>query len=1026
MDRRITNPIQNLFVDIEKIISSMEIKDLALAKKYETTESRDAADLWIHAMMEDDSYLTYQYYWKPYMFQLVLPNVKMTNISYWMDNPMNVPLDFREVLLERGRKEFLKSYVERNTYYRMLIGLPSLDADETSFHYLSKSLADQYGVDVKIPIHQLEETVQNQYIHTKEYKDLLASLGEKTYLHYIGSRKIDLFTARRAKDFEIIKYPKNRSDINPTLLKLFGSLYSDYREYVMVILYNRHLEDVYENYRSFMGMIIMAFTLLQVSNKTIELSHSKQYMDDTALHIILSTYGIPDSLRLTSTVRRKLVTNILKLTREKGLDQVYYDLIDILGYEDARISKLILMRNQTGTRFADGSNINDFRNLDVIDARKKQIQSKPVFAQIDLDDQNPYDTIASGKASIHSYNDIVKEDPTWWDTEEVQKIIREYPYSSSDSKYIMIEATIHQMKYLIESIYFTRMLLDNQDFTDRFMIEVPELLGSEPVSLYDLAVYILAATCMNAGLRGTINSNRDELVAIAGFNFDFDRKQFQEYLKHTKYVDREKIMSFLNELSFTNESDICRVFIDIIEPLRLWLTHRISISINRLEYLEYEAIYRALYTYDATKNSFLDDFEIPMKILEEKYEISESDMIAFQHFYPRTISGEAIRLENFFSSRYKDPFIDHAHKIPWYIDLKIDRNGNIEDRGVIYFHDILNAPDVRLLQNPDGTRILTDYNNGEWVVNEEAVEELIRQINHLPENGLSNAYFQIETNVLNGNGKVFREGEPLPASIRSGRYRDILMDKVIMDILGLCDPPTTYLEYLERKNDRLYELLVSNDRFHKNKDAWMEDVMSVVLVMESELNLHLKYFEQSVVGSKLFFKPLVELINHFKSTFVTIAKTGLKYNFSGKMDAGGNSNMLKLFDIIRVVIHYVILGNKGQLSQIGLYDTMPKVRQHIRLEDRSKFIQFGADGFHVSNDKLLIGSLRLVDEMKIKVNGKDVDSDHHSSRWMPGESGIGRWENRESDFTSRSYRKGDHIITHPVDSNAWKDFVEKK
>ena len=136
--------------------------------------------------------------------------------------------------------------------------------------------------------------------------------------------------------------------------------------------------------------------------------------------------------------------------------------------------------------------------------------------------------------------------------------------------------------------------------------------------------------------------------------------------------------------------------------------------------------------------------------------------------------------------------------------------------------------------------------------------------------------------------------------------------------------------------------------------------------------------------------------------------------------------MLKLFDIIRVVIHYVILGNKGQLSQIGLYDTMPKVRQHIRLEDRSKFIQFGADGFRVSNDKLLIGSLRLVDEMKIKVNGKDVDSDHHSSRWMPGESGIGRWENRESDFTSRSYRKGDHIITHPVDSNAWKDFVEKK
>ena len=48
-----------------------------------------------------------------------------------------------------------------------------------------------------------------------------------------------------------------------------------------------------------------------------------------------------------------------------------------------------------------------------------------------------------------------------------------------------------------------------------------------------------------------------------------------------------------------------------------------------------------------------------------------------------------------------------------------------DDRGILYFHDILNSEDVREITNEDGTRIFMDYISNEegWVLNQKAVDE---------------------------------------------------------------------------------------------------------------------------------------------------------------------------------------------------------------------------------------------------------------------------------------------------------------
>lgn len=1029
-DSKQTGPLQNLFSDIKKILEFIEIKDLVEAQTYETIESRDAAEMWINAKLEEDTYITYKKYWTISMFQEVISNARLIDIKFFMENPHNVPLGFRDNLLKRGREAFLNQFEEKNEYYRMLNGLPPIDTPESEFIYLSEPVKNQLHASTD-PVHLLSPLIQNNYMSTQEYKDVINNNPDKKYLKYLGMYKIDIFTARRAHDFDIIRYPLNRSDINPNLINTFSELYDNYREYVMTTLYNENLEGVYENYRTFMKMLIKSFVLLQISNKGLEAYHSRNFLDDSVIHVMLSTYDIPNTLLMTNDIRRKLVINMLKLVREKGTNNIYYDLVDILGYHDIIVSKLMLMKGQQfdkdnnyQTLLNDGNNINTLSSLN-----DDKISVNPYFVQVDLKDTDPYETITSGSAPIHDYHKIIKNDPTWWDLPDTQAILKDSNYTIADSKYVMIEAVIHQIQYIFESIYFTRMILDNKNYTDTFTVEIPEIFGTQSVSIYDLMVFIISATCMANGLTGEIVSEESKLLATAGFNFDLNLDLFNEYLNTTQYVDKERIMSFIKNLTMENSSDINRLFTDVMYPMREWLENKITDSNNRYEFLEYENIYRAFYTYDSSKNNFLDDFEIPMEIIRKKYNLSEDDMIAFKHFYPRTISGEAVTIDKFNASvnesRYRYPFLDRFNLVDWYMHIIIETPYGDDDRGYVYFHDILNSPDLRELTNPDGTRVFMDYEDGEigWQINNQAVEKALEIISKLDEHALNKAYFQVNTPILNSGGKQYDVDDMLPASIRAGIYRDILKEKVLMDMEGLAVPPVTYQEYLYRRNEKLYNLLIEKDRFNLDKDAWFNDVMKIVLAVETELDLHMKYFEQAVVGSDLFFKPLITLINHFKSTYVNIIKTGIRYIFDDKIDTGGNSNMFKLFDEVRFIVSFVTLADSGFDSQFGLFDAEHKAKYHLIIKDRSEILKMTSTGFDAQTREECMGSIRMVDEMKFFKNGKPIDPDGQPSSWYSGEPGTGRWS-MENDILMKARKETVRVTNLPVDLEGWKDFVE--
>lgn len=980
-----TNPLGNLFPQIKLLLSRIVFKDKKRAEKYETTETRGMGRAYLKACLKDDNYVTYYDYWTLPMFQELRPNIRLSEFKRYCASPASVPIKYHELLRDKGREAFLAQYVEKNDYYRMVTGLPNYEDRE--YIYPSDELRAEYGFP-DVPVHELSTYQQIQFMNSEEYSKLIVERPEKEYLLYIGSNRVDLYAARSANDFSIIRYPTRDPEINPVLLSMFANMYPKYREYVMSALYNEQMVDLYLNYREFLGMLIIAITLMQICNSSLEGINSHEFIDDTLIHTVFDMYGIPDSVLFNPDSRRDLSRGLMKLVRDKGTSDVYYDIIKVLGYTNVTISKLMLMRGQNFDEHGVALRTNT-----------------PYFMKANPLDVDPYATVKTSGTEEFKYDEVTGKDPEWWDTPEVRSIINDRKYTSADSKYIVIDGSVSDSDYLFETLYFARMVLDNKNASNSFEFEIPDVLGGEKVSVYDCVLFLICAISMMGEMDATLSRDSEELLASAGFNFEYDRDGLQEFLLGCKYVDVKKLYRFLDNIEIKTVSDLRRVFLDVINPLHKWLERQIAMTDTREQFIEYESIYRALFSYDVTRNRLIDDYQKPMEILMERCSLSDDDMDLFRHFYPHDIDGRAITRSELTSSinntRYSYPFLSDDHQVDWYIDL--------DDRGIVYFYDILNSNDCRELSNGAG-RVFMDWDGNDWVLNDAVMMQAFDAIDSLDDRQLASAALPITEDG-------FASGTKLSDVIRNGSYKNILREKLSLDLAGYSNPPDSYFECLYRENFSLYSILLDGDRFHTNREKWDSDLTAILTAMEKEVGMQLKYLEYSAVGKEMYFRPLIALINHFKSISVRIADTGLKLIFDSKFDPGGTSNMMKLFDSVQFVVHFSTLSNSGYESNFGFYDATHSQRTSIIINDYSqKLREMIGSGFLAQERWKVMGSMHLSDECILYVNGE-------TDGWKSGTPGDGRWA--EDDDVLMKTRIGTRRVRSPeYDLDGWVDYVE--
>lgn len=332
--------VESILNDVRAMVDNIIIKLSYQAELYETADIKREADRYIAASLERDTFNSYRRYPFDVLAKAGISN--LNELYEYNDDKNKIPRDKRPVVLKAMRQTVIDEYVERNDYYRELIGMPSINAPESEWFYLTEEEMLYYEIDEVRPIHDYPKEIQyklERYVIPK----LIALHPDKTYLQHMGSKSVNLVRAREAKNFEIIFTDIN---LDVVFMRAFFETYDFAREYVMSMVYNRVFRERYNLYENFIGMHIMIMTIQRIIVDTIKMGIDRDFYDLISIQKLFNVYGVPFFEDLPLDYQRTIVKNVNMLIRSKSTDKVLYDIANTLFYERVRIYKYFLVKER--------------------------------------------------------------------------------------------------------------------------------------------------------------------------------------------------------------------------------------------------------------------------------------------------------------------------------------------------------------------------------------------------------------------------------------------------------------------------------------------------------------------------------------------------------------------------------------------------------------------------------------------------------------------------------------------------------
>lgn len=585
------NLLRQFYLDFINIIKYNTIKYSAYADKYETIDIKKKADLFIGASLKLDSFNTYYKFSK----DLIKSATKITDsklIEYYSENPSEIPLKYRDSILNLHRKTIIENYVEENNYYRQLNGLPDIETQSYDYIYLPKNIQNECNLPGDIPIHELDSESISILQYIGYIDELRNKYPKRLYLKYLGSNKIDIVTARNAKNFAILKVPNG---ITETVWNSFSFIYEQCREYFMTCIYiteYRHTIDYYDN---FIGLCIMVMAVQQMIMRVIKTAIERDFYDEYCIKLLFESYGVPYDSHMDSYTKRQLMQNLNLLIQNKGTNKVIFDIASILGYDRIKVYKYFLMKTRKW----------DINNLPVEVTKKDPITGEQIpdneamfdvnFQKIYLDDIDTYTSFLS-QNNNSSYGEVVESDPFWVEDDELMKELYDTEYNYVETKYMGISISYRMTNVLFENIYLLRMILDKKEQIPSITLDLPKISLYSPISLFDSVVTLCAMCCKQNGLKGNILTTPSKILHVMGFNFEKDFSLIKKEIRENPYLD-DSLCNFFSESEsfgrYTAEmvnnlfKDFCDLYDVIVEKMST--TNDINV------YYAYKNLYNALY-----------------------------------------------------------------------------------------------------------------------------------------------------------------------------------------------------------------------------------------------------------------------------------------------------------------------------------------------------------------------------------------------------------------------------------------------
>ena len=577
--------------EFKKCIKSMVVKQSVKASAFETADTKRKSDRYIammDGMTEWESFGNFDYE------VLVAAGLSPSLIKDAVTNKELIPYDMRSICMSLQRQYVIDGYVEENDYYRMLNGLPPIEADPSEYITLG---ANSYGLPENTPIHLMTSGQQDAINAAGLNTKLLAKYPNAQYLLHLGEKKISPYKARTALNYQIIYIEKASISY---ISNDFTKYYANARNYVMRGLYNNDDRNLYDSYDSFMGFVILIMAVNRVFSAVFKQGITREFYDDNLIRDLFACYNIPYEESIDLKYQRELAKKLNVLLQKKSSNNVLYDIKSLFNYNQVNIYQYHLMKDYRHD--SNGDPIIIYKNIIDEDGQEQRV----------IDYENTFDiyfqkvNIASENIAVEltnpsnrvNYLTIVGDDPYWTNDSDLINKIYTNAFNSIITKYMSIDVAYDVSKLMYETCHAFRLILDAGDSTKNIRIKLPYV--DDPVSLYDTVTFICALVCKKYKLTGEIPIEPWNIATVYGFNFKTDIDYLREAIvddidaNYGEYhkVDPE-LLKYLKYISINTIEDVRKLY-ENMEDLRVFLDTAMRLTQDLEAYNAYKKIYNSL------------------------------------------------------------------------------------------------------------------------------------------------------------------------------------------------------------------------------------------------------------------------------------------------------------------------------------------------------------------------------------------------------------------------------------------------
>lgn len=637
------NPMANIYKDFIKILQTMTIKYSYLAEENETFETKKLADGWIEAKQKKDNFYTYRDYSKQELDAVGIIDYKI--ISKVLQGEIDfVPEDKREALLLLRRQRVLDRFEEQNEYYRMLNGYPPIKTKPNKMHYVPKEIAKAYNIEKSVPIHKL----QDYYNKIKDGEgdriiNLIDGLGiiknlkkthpDETYLNYLGSNRIDLIKARRAKNFEILSLDK--VNIKSNVFDAFTDMYGKCRDYFVNTVFVNTFRSFFDYYDKFIAMCIMVMTMQQLIMKQIPFEVERNFFDVYAVQMLYDAYNIPYDLDIDEETQNNIVRNLNLIIQNKATDKVIYDIGKILGFNNLKVYKYFLGKEH---RY-DIYGVPIFKYKEQFNNDTGEVETVPDYeAMYDIyfekEELKNNDFIQTFNSKINrvEYEDVTTGDPFWWEDQNLYHRKWDVDYNFVETKYLSLGLSYSMTDIIFENIILLKLLISQESKISDITLSVPKILDGVNVPIFDLVILLICLVAKKHNLTGEIisiptqvinvldylqNTEGGEEYLVDTFSFNFDYLLSEEGIKETNKLkdmlgeeDAKLFTSYISVLSIDSNADpstkikTLNLMYDNIKKLNAFLQLKMTACADKEMYYCIKTLQRAIFYSKEVKSVF--------------------------------------------------------------------------------------------------------------------------------------------------------------------------------------------------------------------------------------------------------------------------------------------------------------------------------------------------------------------------------------------------------------------------------------